>query len=213
MREVLVVGAAPAPDSDDFYRELLASASAVVAADAAGEWCAALGRIPDVLVGDFDSADITEVDRLEGLGVSVERHPADKDVTDLELAVAVAHERWALPVCITAAFSERIDHTLAALGLVMRSGMGAHIAEPSWRAWPCAPGRPLQIALVRGTTYSIVALEPCEGVDARGGQWELADASLEPLSGRGISNEALGHGLQVSVRRGSLILVANDAAV
>jgi len=213
MRQVLVVGAAPAPHADAFYRSLLASACAVVAADAAGEWCTMLGRLPDVVVGDFDSADPDEVDRLERLGVRIERHPADKDATDLELAVAVARKRWELPVCITAAFTGRLDHTLAALGLVLRAGRGARIAEPSWRAWPCCAGRPLSLDLARGTTYSILALERCEGVTALGGRWALEDASLEPLSGRGVSNEATGSGLQVSVRSGSLVVIANDTGV
>jgi thiamine pyrophosphokinase len=213
MSEVLVVGAAPAPDSEGFYRDLLASATAVVAGDAAGEWCASLGRLPDVIVGDFDSADPEEIERLERLGVRIESHPADKDTTDLELAVAVSHDLWALPVCLTAAFSERLDHTLAALGLIMRAGKGARIAEPTWRAWPCSPGRPLQLALARGLSYSIVALEHCEGVTALGGHWELKQDALEPLSGRGVSNEALGSELQVRVRRGSLIVIANDIIV
>ncbi|HEY5517698.1 MAG TPA: thiamine diphosphokinase [Coriobacteriia bacterium] len=213
MREVLVVGAAPAPHADAFYRSLLASARTVVAADAAGEWCVKLGRVPDVVVGDFDSADLRAADRLERLGIRVERHPVDKDETDLELAVAVAKERWDLPVCITAAFTARLDHTLAALGLVLRAGDGAHIVEPSWRAWPCVPGRPLQLQLACGMTYSLLALERCEGVDAMGGKWGLQNADLEPLSGLGVSNEAAGAELQISVRSGSLLVIANDAEV
>jgi len=213
MNEVLVVGAAPAPNAEAFYRSLLASAQAVVAADAAGEWCVALGRVPDAVVGDFDSAGPQAADRLERLGARVERHPAHKDATDLELAVAVARERWALPVCLTAAFTDRLDHTLAALGLVLRAGDGAHIVEPSWRAWPCVPDRPLRLELARGTTYSLLALERCEGVDATGGKWELHDADMEPLSGYGVSNEAAGERLGISVRRGSLLVIANDAGV
>jgi len=213
MREVLVVGAAPVPHSDAFYRELLASAPAVVAADAAGEWCAMLGRVPDVVVGDFDSAGLEAVDRLERLGARVERHPKDKDVTDLELAVAAARERWALPVCLTAAFTDRFDHTLAALGLVLRAGADALIVEPSWRAWACMAGAPLRLTLARGTTYSLLALERCEGVEAVGGKWGLDDTILEPLSGRGVSNEATEAELQISVRYGSLLVIANDAEV
>jgi len=213
MREVLVVGAAPSAHSDAFYRELLASAPTVVAADAAGEWCARLGRVPDVVVGDFDSAGHGAADRLERLGARVERHPEDKDVTDLELAVAVARERWALPVCLTAAFTDRFDHSLAALGLVLRAGAGARIVEPSWRAWPCMAGAPLRLDLARGATYSLLALERCEGVEAMGGEWGLHDTTLEPLSGRGVSNVATGAEIRISVRSGSLLVIANDAEV
>ena len=62
MTFTLVVGAAPAAGADDFYRGLLVSANAVVAADAAGPWCAALGRTPDVVVGDFDETQVAHVD-------------------------------------------------------------------------------------------------------------------------------------------------------
>lgn len=213
MTYTLVVGAAPAAGADDFYRGLLAAAGAVVAADAAGPWCASLGRVPDVVVGDFDSADPDAIARLERLGVCVERHSPDKDDTDLELAVRVARERWALPLCLTAAFTDRIDHTLAAIGVVLRAGAGAWIAEPSWRAWPCSPELPLSVSLERGTTYSIVALGPCKGVTARGGRWELRDATLAPLSGRGVSNEAVGTPLTVEVGSGVLVVVANDHSV
>lgn len=213
MTFALVVGAAPVAGQEDFYRSLLISASAVVAADAAGEWCAALGRLPDAMVGDFDSADTNEVARLEALGVIVERHPADKDATDLELAVAFARRCWPFPVCLTAAFSARLDHTLAALGLATRAGDGAWIAEPTWRAWVCTPSRPLSLELPYGSVYSVIALEPCEGVYARGGRWELLDTSLAPLSGHGISNEARGGELRIRVRSGHLLVVANDVAV
>jgi thiamine pyrophosphokinase len=169
--------------------------------------------LPGVVVGDFDSADPDDIERLERQGVAVERHPSDKDETDLELAVRAALDRWPTPVCLTAAFSERLDHTLAALGLLARAGAGAYVAEPSWRAWQCAPRRSLRLSLERGTTYSIIALEPCTGVTARGGRWELTDAALAPLSGHGISNEVLGSEITISVDHGSLVVVANDGNV
>jgi len=62
-------------------------------------------------------------------------------------------------------------------------------------------------------TYSLLALERCEGVDAMGGKWGLQNADLEPLSGLGVSNEAAGAELQISVRSGSLLVIANDAEV
>lgn len=207
---VLVVGAAPVPGCDDFYRSLLGQAEHVVAADAAGEWCVRLGRVPDLVVGDFDSSADDAERRLAALGAHVERYPADKDLTDLELAVDLALRRWAQPVTLTAAFSGRLDHTLAALGLVARAGRAARIEEPGWRAWECCPDHPLRLDLPAGATYSLIALEPCRGVTAKGGRWELASEELPPLSGRGVSNEAVGVELTVSVDSGSLIVFAID---
>jgi thiamine pyrophosphokinase len=210
MAYTLVAGAAPVADSEEYYRRLLREADHVVAADGAGEWCVGLGRVPDVVVGDFDSADEGAPTRLAALGARIETHPTDKDLTDLELATELAVRTWPTPVCLTAAFTGRIDHTLAGIGLITRAGKAARIAEPGWRAWACSPSQPLRLDLPAGATYSIVAIGPCSGVTARGGRWELEAETLQPLSGRGVSNEATGSQLNVSVREGDLIVLAVD---
>lgn len=210
MNEVLIVGAAPAPASEEFYRSLLTAAAAVVAADGAGEWCVLMGRVPDLVVGDFDSAHEGAQRRLEALGATVRCHPTDKDLTDLELAVDAAIERWDLPLCLTAAFTGRMDHTLAALGLLTRAGESARVAEPGWRAWACGPGKPLHIDLPDGATFSVIATEPSRGVDVTGARWELHDRELDTFSGHGVSNEASSGRTVVSVEQGSLIVLAVD---
>lgn len=210
MNEVLVVGTAPIPGSEGFYGRLLAEAAYVVAADAGGEWCVGLGRVPDFVVGDFDSAREGAGDRLAGVGASIERYPTDKALTDLEIAVELALRHWAIPICITAAFTGRIDHTLAAVGLLTRAGAQARIAEPGWCAWTADLAHPLRLSLPVASTFSVIALEHCDGVTVRGGRWELEDQTLEPLSGRGVSNEALNAAVVVSVQVGRLIVVATD---
>lgn len=119
MTAFTIVGASPAADDRDFYRALLAGSEAVIAADAAGEWCVALGRVPDLTIGDFDSAADGAVARLVAAGSRVVELPAEKDVSDLDAALERARRLGAQAVTFTAAFSDRIDHTLAALGTVL----------------------------------------------------------------------------------------------
>jgi thiamine pyrophosphokinase len=206
MRTTLVVGAAPVPGADDFYRTLLADATHVVAADAAGEWCIVLGRVPDAVVGDFDSAIEGARERLTTTGVEIVEYPADKDRTDLELAVDLAHERFDAPVTLTAAFTSRLDHTLGALGTLLRSGVHASAREPGWTAWICAPGAELHLAASPGTLVSLLAPGGAHGVGIAGVRWPLHDATLPMLSGRGVSNVALGDKVVVSVQEGTLIV-------
>lgn len=213
MKEILVAGAAPAPDPDGFYRRLLCSADAVVAADGAAAWCVALGRAPEAVVGDMDSASEEVIAHLQAAGATILRHPRDKDVTDLDLAVRYAQERWEAGICLTAAYSGRLDHTLAALGALSRAGARARIAEPTWRGWVCTPTTPLRVAVPPGTTFSVIALSDCEGVSVSGAHWELADASLPVLDGRGVSNEAQGPDLRIGLRAGSLVVIVNDVLV
>lgn len=203
----LVAGAAPAADAAAFYSELLSGAAHVVAADAAAEWCVSLGRVPDVAVGDFDSAEEGALERLRARGAEVVAFPIEKDETDLELAVAVARERFGSPVTVTAAFTGRLDHTLAALGLLTRSGRGARASEPGFDGFVVAPDDPLEVAVARGTTFSVLALGGATGVVVRGARWPLDGATLDPLSGLGVSNVTGGEILRVSVRTGTLIVL------
>ena len=207
MTYTLVVGAAPVSGCDAFYSSLLAGAADVVAADAAGEWCVALGRVPEVVTGDFDSAAPGAEDRLRALGSEVVAFPCDKDETDLDLAVVLARGRAGETLVVTAAFSLRPDHTLAAFGSLARAGAHARAEEPGWTAWVCTPGGDLVLDVRTGTTLSVLALEPATGVCVSGTAWPLTGASLSPLSGHGVSNRAIGGPVRVRTGSGTLIVL------
>lgn len=212
MSHTLVVGAAPAAGGGGFYARLLASAGHVVAADGAGEWCVSLGRVPDVVVGDFDSALEGARDRLRAAGAEIVEHSRDKDETDLRLAVEVALDRFGAPLCLTAAFSDRIDHTLAALGQLISAGEDPIAREPDWTGILCRAGEPIEIAMSEGQTFSVLALTPAEGVTVSGARWPLHQVTLPPLSGWGVSNTALGGLVRVTVRCGHVLMIIVDPA-
>src|ERR1700690_3756339 len=67
-------------------RTFLPDDAVVVAADSGLHQAELLGLRVDYVVGALDSADPDAVDRARAAGAVVERHPADKDATDLELA-------------------------------------------------------------------------------------------------------------------------------
>lgn len=207
MSGALVVGAAPAPDAGGFYRRLVAEAAAVVAADAAGEWCVALGRVPDVAAGDFDSAAPGAVERLRAAGAEVVEAEADKDESDLDIAVAAALGRFGPPLTLTAAFSGRMDHTLASFGALVRAGAGARVREPGWSAWAVHPGSPVKVVLDAGAVFGVLAPAGAAGVTVTGARWPLAAARLEPLSSLGVSNEADGGLVAVSCEDGVVLVV------
>ena len=62
----------------------------VIAADSGAVHAKAAGLTIDIAVGDFDSIPPMLLVELESAGVKIERHPAVKDATDLELAIDVA---------------------------------------------------------------------------------------------------------------------------
>ena len=62
----------------------------VIAADGGARHCFKFDIHPDVVIGDFDSLTTKEIDSLLVAGSNLIRHPADKDETDLELALDFA---------------------------------------------------------------------------------------------------------------------------
>ena len=94
---------------------LAPNADLVIAVDGGGVVCLEGGVTPDVLVGDLDSADSETVDTAARARRPSPPLPAEKDATDLELAIAEARAQGADEIVVTAATSGRLDHTLAAL--------------------------------------------------------------------------------------------------
>src|SRR4051794_39851414 len=98
-RWALVVAGGPGPV---VVTEPLPADAFVVAADSGLERAVALGLSVDVVVGDFDSVSETMLQAAADRGVRVERHPREKDATDLELALSVACDAGADRILVLA---------------------------------------------------------------------------------------------------------------
>ncbi len=187
-------------------------ADLVVAADGGLRQAVRLGLTPDLLVGDLDSATAAEVEAFELAGGKVERHPRDKDSTDLELALQACLDRGATHVVVAGGMQGRLDHTL---------GNALVLASNRWNGLQIdARFGPAQAHVIRGErsltgtpgeTLSLFALGGvAEGIRTKGLRWELDGGSLEPGMGLGISNGfavpdvsiGLGSGVLLAVRPG-----------
>lgn len=194
---------------DERWRAVLPVDALVVAADSGLRNVYALGLRPDVVVGDLDSVDPQDLARAEREGTPIQRHPTDKDATDLELALAVALDRGATTVTVVGAGGGRLDHELAGLAL---------LAGPQWapmRITAFVGAARMTIvhsdATLDGPLGSIVTLlavgGPATGVGTEGLRWPLQDAELLPSSTLGVSNEIIGSPARVTVRTGVLFVI------
>ncbi|MDR3119887.1 MAG: thiamine diphosphokinase [Clostridiales bacterium] len=108
----------------------------VLCADGGLRHLGALGRgglagalMPDLILGDFDSADAALLERYRSAGTPIESHPADKDFTDTELAVERAAAVGCKTILVLGALGARIDHTAANLQLLYKYAMrGVRVA-------------------------------------------------------------------------------------
>lgn len=73
------------------------------------------GFIPDIAVGDFDSITAEEYDLLKEKNINIEKHPPEKDETDMELALTLAFSYNPNRIRIFGATGGRLDHFLGNL--------------------------------------------------------------------------------------------------
>jgi thiamine pyrophosphokinase len=184
----------------------------VVAADSGLHLSAPLGLRVDCIVGDFDSADPALVDTAVAAGATVERHPADKDATDLELALLAAQRAGVARVVVAGGAGGRLDHFLANVAL---------LAHP--RFAPIAMSALLggaRITVVRGDGTPVefdgkpgdaVTLLPIGGdardVTTHGLQYPLQGGTLGAGTTRGVSNVLVGSSASVQLGTGTLLVV------
>jgi thiamine pyrophosphokinase len=216
VRAIVVAGGSTDPTD----ARLLTDADLVVAADGGATWLDSLGRQPDFLVGDLDSVDPALVANLERAGVPVERHPVDKDASDLELALVAARRHGATAITILGALGgARFDHELANVLLLADPGPDVRDAEVEIRQ-----GTTLVVALhgpgerrLAGRPGDLVSLLPVGG-DAAGVtttdlRYPLRDEPLALGRGRGLSNVVAGPQPALSLRSGTLLIVESAGAL
>ena len=203
---VVVAGGEPPPPEAVFGVPL---GACVIAADRGLEHARALGLEVSVAVGDFDSASPEAVAEAEKAGVRIERHPAEKDATDLELALDAALEQRPERILVLAGDGGRLDHLLSLLlllgseryaGVQLDAYVGAarvHVVRGE-RTLEGDPGELVSLLALHG---------PAQGVQTEGLVYPLAGETLEPGSSRGVSNVFAERTARIRVEHGVLLTV------
>jgi thiamine pyrophosphokinase len=212
----LLVCAASVEGSSELVSVLAPNADLIIAVDGGGLACLEAGVTPDALVGDLDSSDSETVERLVALGVPVHRFPAEKDSTDLELAIREARAQGADEIVVTAATSGRLDHTLAALAaLASAADLRPRIVEPDLSAWLLARAGRRELTLRgAGATVSLIPWGGIALVSAHGVRWPLDHAEIGPESTLGVSNVVVSRdGATFSLHQGVALVLSVRGAL
>jgi thiamine pyrophosphokinase len=204
---VVFAGGDPVPEE---VRDLLPHEALVVAADSGLDLARRLGVAVDLVVGDFDSADPAGLAAAAAAGAVLERHPVDKDATDLELALDAVLRLGRSPVRIVGGAGwDRLDHLVANV-LLVASPRYAPLRLAWWvKGAELAPvhGR-LDLVGRPGDLVTLLAVGgPATGVTTRGLRWPLLGETLTPGSTRGVSNEFSTEDATVSVESGVLVAI------
>jgi thiamine pyrophosphokinase len=205
---VVVGGDAP----DQVARTSLPEDAIVIAADSGVDHALAAGLHVDVAVGDFDSVSAEGLEAVTAAGARIERHPAAKDHTDLELAMDEAVATGARHIVVLGGDGGRRDHLFANL-LVLASPRYADSAITAYlgqsRVYVLHGGGPA--AVIDGQTGDLVTLlpvhGPAAGVRTTGLRYPLHGETLPAGTTRGVSNVLEAPPAEVQVGSGTLIVV------
>jgi thiamine pyrophosphokinase len=194
------------PPSRTLARRLARASDWIVAADGGANVARALGLVPDVIIGDFDSLS-RETRRTFRTSLFLQLRRQDN--TDLEKALDYLAASRARAVTILGATGKRIDFTLGNFSVLWKysSRMDVRFAGEGWYAIPVGKKRALRAP--RGTTVSLIPFGPCEGITLQGLQYSLTNASMR-VGETGLSNVVVKSPFTVRVRRGAMLLLVQQ---
>ena len=203
MKKCVIVGGADIRDYGRI-RELLTEEMVFIFCDSGLRHMEALGRKPDLIVGDFDSHENPHMD-VETIVL-----PHVKDDTDTVFAVKEALRRGFEEFLLIGVVGGRLDHTLGNVAILLMldsAGKKAVIAddfsdmEIVSRKRALIPDRYSYFSLLNITGTA-------KGVTIRNALYPLSDAEITCEYPIGVSNEVLpGKTAEVTVKEGRLLII------
>lgn len=179
---VTVVGGGLVARSD--LNDALSVAPVLVAADGGADHLLEFGMVPDWVIGDLDSLSDSARQMIPPTQIL---EVAEQDSTDFEKCLS----RIAAPFVIAVGFAGlRLDHTLAALSVMVRGGWPPVIMLASDDLVFVVPPR-IDLPLLPGTRVSLYPMGPARG-KSRGLVWPIDGLAFAPAGRVGTSNRAEG---------------------
>ena len=184
-------------------------ADIVISADSGARHCKALGIVPDIVLGDFDSIDSGDYCEFEAAGAEIFRYPAEKDMTDSELAVETAIDRGCSRVILLGAVGSRLDHSISNLFLLKKlhdANVEGIIVDEKNEIRLISSS--IRLKREDGVFVSLLPISgEASGVSTRGLYYPLDGAVLRMGSSRGISNVFVDDEAYVEVKDGLLLVI------
>ena len=182
--------------------------SLIIAADQGLRHLEKAGVVPDLIVGDFDS--LGQVPS----GENVIQHPVEKDDTDMMLAVKTGLGRGCRTFVLYGGIGGRLDHTYAnlqTLAYLSDHGARGSLLGDGFIATAWKGGTLDFPAGLTGPVSVFCPGEKAEGVSIEGLYYPLQNAVLTSGFPLGVSNQFTGVSARVSVRKGTLLAMWQEA--
>jgi len=182
----------------------------IIAADGGLRFCKQEGIVPQLIVGDLDSVNETQLSEMKHLGAQVIQYPVDKDATDLELSINAALDRGVKKIMILSALGARWDMTFSnVLLLALDSLDHAHVRliDQNQEIFCMKGHEKIKLSHTKGSLLSLLPLSASvEGITLQGMKYPLNNESLYLGRSRGLSNIIMAPNASIQIQSGILLV-------
>lgn len=203
----------------EFAKQFLAknSIDTVIAVDGGLKIADEIGRIPDYIVGDFDTIESDIIQKYTSMADSKCTHAPkilefcpEKDDTDTEIAIRLCIQLGAKKVTIVGATGTRLDHTFAnihLLKMLLEAGIEAAIYDQNNKIYLINHKISLTKQNLYGNYFSMLPLtEKVTEITLKGFKYPLNRKDISFGTSLCISNEVVEDTATVELGQGILII-------
>jgi len=186
----------------------------IIAADGGLKYCMKFEIMPDIVVGDMDSINHSQLSKMETLGVELIKHPVRKDETDLELALKVALNKGANDIIILGAMGGRWDMTFCNVLILAADYLkntNVKLINDNLEIICINSNKKIYLRNREKFKLSILPIsETVQGITMRGMEYQLENENLELASTRGLSNIITDNNAFIQINKGQLIVMIQE---
>ncbi len=174
----------------------------IICADRGYSHAKALKVCPDILLGDFDS--IVQIPE----GLKTIRFPAEKDETDLQIAIRHAIDMGFAEIYVIGAFGGRVDHFLGNVCLLhWADSHGIHVTMEDKDTLLMLVSSSAEISRREQHYFSVIPFFGDATVSVSGVKYPLKNKKMIAGDTLGISNEFASPTAHLAVHEGSVLLL------
>lgn len=180
--------------------------SRIICADGGYKISCQLGLKADILIGDYDSMEMPNIDGIIKL-------PMEKDLTDSEAAIDLAVSSGSTYIDILGGLGGRLDHEMGNLGILCKyNSQVSHMAiiDGQNYVFMISPGS----KCIEKMNYRYLGVisygGTAENVSIEGVKYPLKNYNLNNKTSLGVSNEICGKTASISFDKGILLIILSN---
>lgn len=192
-----------------YYEKYLRESDFIICVDGGAEHLRKFARMPDLLLGDFDSIKKSDFEYYKQNGVTVKEFPKEKDMTDTELAIDIAIEKGCSLITIIGGLGGRFDHSLANVFLLKKMlDRGVHGKILNEQNQIEIIDRSIVLEARKQWKVTLIPLtQKVIGVSTDGLYYALDDETILFGTSLGVSNEFSKDTAKISIQEGLLLVI------